>query len=386
MSTRTEERKARAIEALGPLAATLTTEYSASLLLNQHDALLVFLGPLRSTFYVLQGSFHMSPSDRAELHAPIAAWQSEFVPRFPEVVRASINTLANISATWITDHGIRTCNTADIAIWNSDHWTRLEEYEAILRRALVKVTTQDEGRGGPAAVDPTAPAAGEDHEILVAPHARIGATSRDVTVEAEKPRSVFKREGQFWSIEFEGQVGRLKDTKGLQDIAALLSRPGEDIAAIVLVRPDLTGAPESDFAEDNNSGSGSVSVAPSMEARDEMADETAMADVYRELQRIRQRRTEAEALAPPDAAAIRRCNEETAQLEQWLDQVRGLSGRARPFADAEERARKAVSYRIRAARRTIEEHLPALAQHLALFLKTGRTCRYRPDPPVRWDL
>lgn len=37
---------------------------------------------------------------------------------------------------------------------------------------------------------------------------------------------VFRREGEYWTIVFEGSVVRLRDSKGLRYLAQLLQRPG----------------------------------------------------------------------------------------------------------------------------------------------------------------
>src|SRR5207247_2809285 len=38
--------------------------------------------------------------------------------------------------------------------------------------------------------------------------------------------NVFRREGEYWSITFEGETLRLKDSKGLRYLAELLANPG----------------------------------------------------------------------------------------------------------------------------------------------------------------
>lgn len=46
---------------------------------------------------------------------------------------------------------------------------------------------------------------------------------------------VFRREGEYWFVVFEGDVFRLKDSKGLRYLATLLSNPGQDIHSLHLV-------------------------------------------------------------------------------------------------------------------------------------------------------
>ncbi|MGZ4765818.1 MAG: hypothetical protein ACXVH5_07470, partial [Ilumatobacteraceae bacterium] len=51
-----------------------------------------------------------------------------------------------------------------------------------------------------------------------------------------------------------------------------------------------------------------------------------------------------------------------------------------------ERARKAVSARIRAAMASIAEVLPELADHLDRTIVTGTQCRYAGGAAVSWDV
>lgn len=48
--------------------------------------------------------------------------------------------------------------------------------------------------------------------------------------------SVFRLEGEYWTIAYNGVVCRLRDTAGLSYIAHLLRRPGEKVAAAELGR------------------------------------------------------------------------------------------------------------------------------------------------------
>ena len=46
---------------------------------------------------------------------------------------------------------------------------------------------------------------------------------------------VLRQEGEYWTLEFRGQVVRLKDSKGLRYLAVLLRHPGRKIPATDLV-------------------------------------------------------------------------------------------------------------------------------------------------------
>jgi hypothetical protein len=57
---------------------------------------------------------------------------------------------------------------------------------------------------------------------------------------------LFLREGDYWTVVYDGTVLRLRDGKGLRYLAALLQRPGEPIAALDLrtaIGADALGAP-----------------------------------------------------------------------------------------------------------------------------------------------
>ena len=46
--------------------------------------------------------------------------------------------------------------------------------------------------------------------------------------------NVFRLEGEYWTIAYDGAVYRLRDTAGLRYVAYLLQRPGEKVAAVEL--------------------------------------------------------------------------------------------------------------------------------------------------------
>src|SRR5207249_6004243 len=48
-------------------------------------------------------------------------------------------------------------------------------------------------------------------------------------------RRVFRREGNFWTVAWDDAVVRLKDNRGLQYLAQLLARPGQEVHVLDLV-------------------------------------------------------------------------------------------------------------------------------------------------------
>jgi len=64
----------------------------------------------------------------------------------------------------------------------------------------------------------------------------------------------------------------------------------------------------------------------------------------------------------------------------------GFMGKARVSGSSVEKARSAVTWRIRSAISRIENTNPQLARHLSNAIKTGTVCCYRPAEEVDWEL
>jgi hypothetical protein len=137
-----------------------------------------------------------------------------------------------------------------------------------------------------------------------------------------RPRQVFRREGDYWTIAFDGKVVRLRDTKGLRYLAELLRRPGEPLPASALVASAGCEATQSTTGSDHVGGD-----------------------------------------AAPDAKPP-----------------------AGASAAAAERARVTVTKGIKAALDRLAASHPSLAAHLAATVRRGYVCTYLPDPraPITW--
>jgi hypothetical protein len=171
------------------------------------------------------------------------------------------------------------------------------------------------------------------------------------------PDAALLRTDRVWTITFAGHTAQLPDAKGLHDLAALLAAPGQEISALRLV-----GAPEADAGSD------------------EVLDETARAAYKRRLELL-----ESE-LDTADVGRAEALERERSALIAELAHAYGLGGRVRRLGDRGEKARTTVTNRIRDTLRRIERVHPAAAEHLRTSVVTGRSCVYRPDPPVRWHV
>ena len=172
------------------------------------------------------------------------------------------------------------------------------------------------------------------------------------------------RVDKIWTVRFGEESGRLPHVKGLADIATLVQYQGRDLSAL-----QLMGGPS------GTSG-----------RADELIDVQAL-KAYRE--RLDELHAEIDlARSDTDLAAIGRLVEERDQLLTEVRRTTGLGGRIRTVAnDPAERARKAVSGRIRDAIRRLDTITPRLAAHLDRSIVTGLRCAYVPtgaDASIRW--
>ena len=152
-------------------------------------------------------------------------------------------------------------------------------------------------------------------------------------------------------------------------ISYLLARPDGEVHALDLVAAS-EGHGRSDRAADGDVG-------PALDARARGEYEARIRDLTELIE---------EAEAANDIGRAARLDDERAQLLRELAAALGLSGRARSQSSDAERARKAVTMRIRDAIGRIDRELPALGSHLRNSVRTGIFCSYRPEQPVEWRL
>jgi AAA ATPase domain len=179
---------------------------------------------------------------------------------------------------------------------------------------------------------------------------------------ASSPEAVFRRDGEVWTLGYGGREIRLRDSKGLRDLHALLTRPGTAVAALDLAAPGPVPA---------EAGTG------------EVIDAQARSAYRNRLSELEEAAAEADAAADIERSA--RVAAERDALVEALTQAYGLGGRIRRAGSAAERARTAVTARIRDAIRRIGAEHPDLGRHLSRSVRTGTFCTYDPDQPIRWS-
>ena len=170
----------------------------------------------------------------------------------------------------------------------------------------------------------------------------------------------FRRVGDVYELHFRGETVTLRANKGLADIARLLREPGRELHAV-----ELAGAGVEQH------GTGDLL---------DTAARRAYEDRIRELQ--------AEIDDADDANDIGRSERASEEMDTLIDQLTaalGLGGRARDTGGTAERARSAVTQRIRTAIRKIEDAHPPLGRHLRSSIRTGTFCLYVPEVDTRWE-
>ena len=196
--------------------------------------------------------------------------------------------------------------------------------------------------------------------------------------------SLFRQEGDYWTIAYQGAMFRLKHLQGLGYIAQLFRHPGKEFHVL-----DLATTTARDSVVPSFTGKTVLTelgtVAGDLGDAGEILDPQARAVYRRRLQELREELEEAQAFH--DAGRTASAQREIAFLTHELAAGVGLGGRNRKAASAAERARINITKRIKAAITKIAEHSPTLELYLTTTIRTGLFCCYTPDPriPVSWD-
>lgn len=201
---------------------------------------------------------------------------------------------------------------------------------------------------------------GETGPVLQAIRQHLDGVEAQTQPSTELP--LFRNEGEVWRVSFAGVRAHVVDCKGMADLAALLRRPGAELSALEL-QQGFDGPAE------RSTGDARLDERARREFRERLSeiDEALVASSQRE-----------------EDVSVETLAREREQLVAELSAAAGLGGRARRVGDLEERARKAVSARIRDALKRLAAAHPALGEHLQRSVSTGRVCCYAPSERVDW--
>ncbi len=197
----------------------------------------------------------------------------------------------------------------------------------------------------------------EDLAFLRDGFARIGIASGSAVaattsrIPSPRPDVSLQHDGDGWSADFDGVRIVLPNLKGLHDIRRLMERPGEEIHCLDLDERIVAVPGEAILDEKARS-----------------ALKTRLRDLQEDL---------AEAENGHDIGRAERLRDEMDRILGTLSAALGLGGRRRRLGDSAEKARTAVTWRIRHAIRRIQVAHPSLGQYLSLRVETGTFCRFR---------
>ena len=168
--------------------------------------------------------------------------------------------------------------------------------------------------------------------------------------------------GDQWHFTFRDSEIVLGNLRGLQYLAALLSRPGHEFRAIELCGGHEVADP-----------------IPIIDQRARYAYRRRLDEVDQDI---------AEAKGNNDIARVDLALRDREFLLAELNGAVGLGGRLRETGGAAERARTSVTRSLRYALDRLTDHDEVLGKHLKRTVRTGSCCSYTTDTvaPISWTV
>jgi predicted ATPase len=181
------------------------------------------------------------------------------------------------------------------------------------------------------------------------------------TADGEETSPSLIERGPVWEAGYRGRVVTVRGSKGLADLAKLLESPGREHHCL-----DLTGA-----------GVQEASTGEVIDAAARRAYETRIRDLQEEVD---------DAELAHDLARAERAQAELDALVDHLTAAIGRGGRTRKASATAERARSAVTQRVRSTVRQLADAHPELGRHLQASINTGLYCSYTPPDDTTWHV
>jgi TolB-like protein len=183
--------------------------------------------------------------------------------------------------------------------------------------------------------------------------ARRSVAGKEASVE-----NYFRKEQAAWKLSFEGTVVQVPEVKGFNDIRKLLAQPGQ-----VFHCAELMGSSVFQHGE-------------------KLFDGKARREYEKKILELQADIREAE--FHNNFARLEKLQDEYDRLIEYLSESLQLNGKARESGSTVEKARSAVTWRIRNAIARIERHHAVLGIYLSNSIKTGTLCSYQPDRDFTW--
>lgn len=173
--------------------------------------------------------------------------------------------------------------------------------------------------------------------------------------------NIFRREGELWTAAFDHKVAQLMPRRGFQDIAHLLAHPHEECHCLTLYGAPAQADPGAEV----------------LDGKTRQAYQGRLREIEADLRKAEQDNA---------LGLTEQLQEEKSRLLEEITRTIGLGGRSRRLGDPAERARTAVTWRIRDAIKNLGAAHPALARHLSNSIRTGVFCSYTPEQAIRWHV
>ena len=216
-----------------------------------------------------------------------------------------------------------------------------------------------------------------DRDVLpVLSHGVTPDAARRLAIEQA---NVLRRDGEYWTVAYDGHVAMLRDTKGVRDLANLLAAPHRELHVLDLGAEGIGGR-----AVDAREATDAAGIHRERASGESVLDDQARIEYKRRIHELQADIDDADGRGDPDGSA--RARQELDALVDQLTAAYGLGGQPRRTPDRIERARKTVTRRIRDAIARTERAHPPLGRHLQASIRTGVFCSYAPERDVRWTV
>jgi TolB-like protein len=168
----------------------------------------------------------------------------------------------------------------------------------------------------------------------------------------------FIKEGSLWRLRYGDLSVALPEVKGFYDLQKLVANPEKQFHC-------------SEFMDIKISSAG-------LEVIDDKARKAYQQRILELQEEIRW------AEETSDTTRLSQTRKEYEDLVDHLSSALGFKGKVRQTGSTVEKARSAVTWRIRKAISKLEEAHPTLARHLTNTIKTGAFCSYEPEADINW--
>lgn len=357
----------------------------AATVLDFHQARIHAAGRTRSATVL-----ELTTADCAELFLEAGAYQHRLSIffRLKDWTRAERDAARNLRLLeFVRQHARCAEDRQQLEPWHP-HVTRVHA----VARAMILLDNKQyrdawqmarEAIGLPAAADDAAPDHGNLAESLLD---GVHDSLTPPPVFHPHGESSFIRQDDFWTIHYQGQTAFLKSTRGMDCLAFLLRTPGREfhVSELLATLPEVPVTTPATIASRFPRGDGDLLAIAGLNSGNPLLDTQAKAEYKSRIHDLRQELEEAERFNDPVRAA--KAQDEINAIARHLASAVGLGGRDRKTSSEAERARCAVTKRIKQAIQKIADSIPALGHHLTARIKTGYFCSYTPHPdrPVAW--